>query len=349
MDVRALIIVLDVALRLANAGTPNLPDDFTKTTEAVDIAKKPQSPPSSPAPASVVPSIRFLKPAQSSCGVLIETKVMRKDRWLVSEEWCPNCPSAKRGFVSSGGKPDHIITITEAKRRHGRYIGSVPAEYTTDETVVMFQPPEYRSISRMEVVLNGTATPSQSEILKHLRTGGPHAGKHWQKWHLENWPVGKLYALHDDDHSSSVPKFAPVDTEVIEAVVTDAEPSAQAVAAALAMLLVPESQQSQPDTFGSLFDIAVADPGIARKWTADLLSRQSVEFPSAGVSASWGGDRTVSIGKGRVRISPGATVSVRKFGVSVSTTLTGASFADDLSWVTLELQGSPDLTVRFTP
>jgi hypothetical protein len=78
-----------------------------------------------------------------------------------------------------------------------------------------------------------------------------------------------------------------------------------------------------------------------------MLTKQSVEFPSAGVSAQWGGDRTISIAPGKIRISPGAIVSARRFGVQVTATLTGVTFADDLSWVTLELKGAPDLTVKF--
>jgi len=113
-------------------------------------------------------------------------------------------------------------------------------------------------------------------------------------------------------------------------------------------LLTKQKDKPVPESYSGLFDIEVESPDSARSWIADMLSKQSVEFPSAGVSASWkGSDRTISVTPGAVRIAPGVTVSVKKFGVSVSTSLTGCSFAEDLSWVKLELVNAPDLTVRF--
>jgi hypothetical protein len=131
--------------------------------------------------------------------------------------------------------------------------------------------------------------------------------------------------------------------------ISDARPSASAIAAALSAHL-QRTQQSQPQTelvASSLFDITIDTADSARVWIADMLSKQSVEFPAAGITAQWGGDRTISIAPGKLRISPGAIVSVRKFGVSLSATLQSVTFAEDLAWVTLELDGAPDLTVRF--
>jgi hypothetical protein len=197
----------------------------------------------------------------------------------------------------------------------------------------------------MAVELNNKKRPAKSEILNHLRIGGPHQGKHWQSWFLESWEAEQLYALHDDDHFDRVPTF---DDQTVSAVISNAQGSPEVVAGVLAAHLLRGANLSEAQAVQGLFEISVDTPEGARKWAADLLSKQSVEFPNQGVSASWkGSDRTISIRPGRVQIAPGAVVSVRKFGVSLSTTLRGVSFAEDLSWATLELDGAPDLTVRF--
>ena len=131
------------------------------------------------------------------------------------------------------------------------------------------------------------------------------------------------------------------------AVISGAQLNPQTIAAALAVHL-HQNQGLQAPAFGSLFDITVDAPDSARGWIADMLTKQSVDFPSSGLAISWkGGDRTISVAPGRIQITPGATVSVQKFGVSLSTTLRGVTYADNLNWCTLELDGAPDLTVRF--
>lgn len=342
MNIVALILVLDASI-LASMQAPDLPDDFGKstgTTAAVEPAGSQPAP--LPVVPAAVPSIKFESVAQSTPGLKTTTSKVT-ERWLVSEAWCANCPAAKARFLRDGGKQSNIITIAQANSLHKKSISAVPAEYTTEAEVTYLQPPTYRQSKRMEVTLDKSHTPSKSEILNHLRKGGPHQGKHWQAWHLESWEKEQLYALHDDDHAENVPTF---DSEpVVSAVVSNATLSPESIAAALSAHL----QRTQPGPAAStgLFDISIDTPDSARGWIADLLSKQSVEFPSAGVSAQWGGDRQISIAPGKLRISPGAIVSVKKFGVHVTTTLTGVTFADDLSWVTLELKGVPDLTVRF--
>ena len=133
----------------------------------------------------------------------------------------------------------------------------------------------------------------------------------------------------------------------VVAAISGAQLNPQTIAAALAVHL-HQNQGLTPPAFGSLFDITVDAPDSARGWIADMLSKQSVDFPSSGFAISWkGGDRTISVAPGRIQITPGATVSVQKFGVSLSTTLRSVTHADDLNWITLELDGAPDLTVRF--
>lgn len=302
------------------------------------------------APAFVVDVVPIPKPeikwetAAASTGLVKATATV-KERWLVSESWCRLCPAAKTRFLSSGGRPENVITIATAAALHGKNIGGVPHEYTIDVQQETLQPPSYRRVKDMQVQLEHKSRPSKAAILNHLRTGGPHHGKHWQAWHLESWDTEQLYALHDDDHAESVPTF---DEPVVTAAISNARPSAEIIAAALAEHLNRQSDKPEKSAVSGLFDITVDAPDSARKWAADMLTKQSIEFPSVGVSASWkGSDRTISVAPGTLRIQPGATVSVRKFGVSLSTTLRGVKYADDLAWCTLELDGAPDLTVRF--
>ncbi len=341
MNILAMILILDASI-LASMDSPDLPDDFKKpgTTAAVEAE---QTPANSLTPAVVAPTpkpeVRW-EVAASSAGIVKSTATV-KEHWLVSEPWCPSCPAAKKRFLASGGSPDNIITIAKSLELHGKEIDSVPREYTTEKEITLLNPPQYRSAYEMEVLLEGSSRPGKDRILKHLRQGGPHQGKHWQAWSLESWSAEQLYALHDDDHAENVPTF---EESAVTASVSNAEPSAILIASVLAEHL----SRSSPAATAGLFEIDVDTPDSARGWIADMLSKQSVEFPSAGVSASWkGSDRTISVAPGRLRIQPGATVSVQKFGVSLSTTLRGVSYSEDLSWCTLELDGAPDLTVRF--
>lgn len=341
MNILALILIIDAGI-LASMDGPDLPDEFKRPETAV-VVEPEALPRQVPATAEPTPSIHWETSASASGLVKATAKIT--DRWLVSEDWCANCPAAKRRFLSSGGKPENIITIAQAAELHGKQIGSVPQEYTIQTERDIIQPPSYRRQNEMAVELNNKKRPAKSEILDHLRNGGPHQGKHWQAWFLESWDAEQLYALHDDDHFDRVPTF---DETAVSATITNAQASPEVVAAILAEHLVRQSDLPEKPAMAGLFLIDVDAPDSARKWAADLLKNQSVEFPSVGVSASWkGSDRQISVAPGRLQIKPGATVSVKKFGVSLSTTLRGVSFADDLSWAMLELDGAPDLTVRF--
>jgi len=330
MNILALILILDASI-LASMDQPDLPDDFKKSSgESVVI--------------QAVPSITFEAVPPAKTGI-VETKATVKERWLVSEPWCVNCPPAKARFKASGGKPENIITIAQAKALHGIDVGGVPHEFTTEKELTLLNPAEYRRIPEMEVHLGNTGRPTKEAILKHLRNGGPHQKKHWQAWSLESWDQEQLYALHDDDHAGNVPTF-DVEPPVVAAV-SGAQLTPDVIAAALAVHL-HQNQGLPAPAFGSLFDITVDAPDSARVWIADMLTKQSVEFPNSGLAISWkGGDRTISVAPGRIQITPGATVSVQKFGVSLSTKLRGVTHADDLSWMTLELDGAADLTLRI--
>ena len=341
MNILALILILDASI-LASMDGPDLPDDFRKpgTTAAVE-AEQPSANPLSPVAVEPTPKpeVRW-ETAASSSGIVKSTATV-KERWLVSESWCPSCPAAKKRFLASGGSPDNIITISKSLELHGKEIDSVPREYTTEKEITLLNPAQYRSADKMEVLLEGSSRPGKDRILKHLRQGGPHQGKHWQAWSLESWSAEQLYALHDDDHAENVPTF---EESAVTASIINAEPSPSLIASVLAEHL----NRSSPAATAGLFELEIDTPESTRGWIADLLSKESIEFPGSGVSASWkGSDRTISVAAGRLRINPGATVSVRKFGVSLSTTLRGVSHADDLSWCTLELDGAPDLSIRF--
>lgn len=275
-----------------------------------------------------------------------QIKATTQERYLVSESWCAYCPAAKTRFLQSGGNPENVIDIATAKAMGHQWGGGVPHEFsrTVETTKEIIQPPKYRTQWPAKITLDGTSTPTKDAMLRHLRSGGPHADKHWQAWHLESWSREQLVALHEDDHNGTVPVYL-AESDDTTANVSGGEASLDTVAEALALHLV---RDVNPEALtGSLFNIEIDTPDSARGWIADMLTRQSVDFPAAGVSARWGGDRSMKIGRGSIAVTPGVDVSVKKFGVSVSTKLTGASFADDLSWVTLELDRAPDLTVRF--
>lgn len=92
-------------------------------------------------------------PAAPQPEVITPPVVVQQERWLVSESWCPHCPAAKRRFLQSGGRADHVITIAQALQMHGRTITSIPVEYTTGAVVQAPQPvPTRRVRSRLPVV-----------------------------------------------------------------------------------------------------------------------------------------------------------------------------------------------------
>lgn len=294
------------------------------------------------APAAV-PSVTFSQPVKSGQSGLVKTVATVNERWLVSEPWCTYCPAAKKRFLASGGKPDHVISIAEARAKHGTCVGSVPHEYTVPVQVEYLQPPTYRKQWPASVTLDGTSRPSKSAMLRHLRHGGPHADKHWQQWHLESWSVEQLVALHDDDHNDAVPTFD--EPAAVEAIVEHAPASADTIAAVLALhLLGPDETVA----FGSLINVDVDAPESVLDVVRGLLVKQSWESESAGISATWGGgDRSLILGADRVSITPGVDVTARRSIVKVSATLTAISYDEGLTWITLDLSGAPDVTVKF--
>ena len=293
------------------------------------------------------PTIEFTEPE-----IVVSTPTESTVRFFVSESWCRNCPPAKARFIASGGLEKNIISITTA-RQMGRTISSIPAEFsittTSTDSRESINPPTYRSQWPARVTINGTDRPSKTLTLSHLRGGGPHKGKHWQAWHLENWRVEQLVALHDDDHAGTVPIFTPIrpDGEVI-ATINGADPTIGTGIAALAEYLTraarPETEPEQP--FGATIDATVN--GTAVEILSKLMTDRRYEIPSAGVVVSWDGpSRRFDLLADRVTITPGLTVSAKRWGITVETTMTAIRYSPDFKTITAELTKMPDLTIRI--
>mgnify|MGYP003630392172 CR=1 FL=1 len=290
------------------------------------------------------PIITFETLAGSS-GQLIRSKATVTKPWLVSEPWCANCPPAKARFLASGNKNDHVITIAEALEKHGKRISSIPAEYTAAEIIELIQPPSYRSVGSMKWALNNQTQPSKSTILKHLRGGGPHSGKQWQAWHLESWKTQQLYALHDDDHDDAVPTF-DIEAAVV-ATVANADSSPETFAAVVALHLMRQTGDAELPV-GALFDVTVNVEQSWKNLAKQILTSKQMEFPDAGLSIDWTGQkRSLEISTNAISIQPPVKVTLKKWKFTYSAGLNGLAFTDDLSSVTLDLSGAPDITIRL--
>jgi hypothetical protein len=344
LNVKAAIVVIDAVLRVASVG-PDLPDDFggagaaavENHERALDIRAD------SPA---AVPSVKF-----SAVVSAVAAPVMTQPRTvLVTATWCGYCPAAKAQWRREGRPESDIVDISVA-RGLGYKGSSVPVRFVVPPRVsagTFALKTPYRSQWPPSWSINGSRNYSREYILKHLRTGGPHQGKHWQQWDLENWTRPQLAALHDDDHTGRVPVFDPPDavSESVEAVLSDAPLSVGTLAAVLAMHMAPDDEP--PAMFGALWNVDAEISEPLRATLRRLLVDQRLEFESAGISADWSGsDRSVKVGAGRLTLTPGVKVSATKWRVRVRATLNAVSYPQDLSSVTLELSGAPDLTVRL--
>ena len=335
----AMIFVCD-AIIAASMAQPDLPDDFRKNTGTVGTVEV--SAPE-PTPTRSTVSVVFSKPVKAAATGLVSHDVKVTEHWLVSEPWCGLCPAAKRQFLAEGHDPSRIIDMATAKRM-GHEVSGVPYRFTTSSTRTIKQPPSYRKEWPPKWDVEGNRNASKQFYLSHLRGNSNHKGKHWQQWHLESWSREQLAALHSDDHDNVVPTFTDPPEPVVEAVVSGARGSPDLLANVLALHLEPEQSTGVPQA--SMFNIDVDVSESARSWASDLLTKRRVDFKN-GITVDWSGKRSITINDGRFEITPGAKVRAEKFKVSVSVSLTGISYTPDLSEVTLELSGAPDLTVRF--
>ena len=331
MNTIALILIFDASILASIASQPDLPDDFNGSSA---VAEK----------ETTRISGRFMKVVSSESPGLIRSKVSVSEKWIVSESWCANCPAAKNRFLSAGGKGENIINIARAKSDFGMNVSAVPFEFSANREIEILQPPSYRSQWPPVWDVNGDKRPSRDILLNHLRRDTNHKNKHWQAWYLESWKKEQLAALHDDDHTGKAPSYSELPEDDVTADV-DAIPSMDVAMSLMVEHLATENAKTGGPASG-LFNITVDVDKDARKRVVDLLTKKRIDFSSG--SIEWGGDRTISIGNGRIGINPGATVTGKKFGIFITTKLTGVSYASDLSWVTMELDGAPDLTVNFT-
>lgn len=124
--------------------------------------------------------------------------------------------------------------------------------------------------------------------------------------------------------------------------------SAESFAAVLSRHLMEVSGQKADQTYAGLFDLSVSVDKSWRDFALKILKADKVSFPVAGLTLDWSGPaRSFTIEKNAVRISPALKVSVQKWIFSYSAGLDGVSYTDDLSSVTMELSGAPDLTIRM--
>ena len=141
----------------------------------------------------------------SSAGEVFRTTV--SERYLISEEWCPNCPAAKAQFLRSGGKPENVITIEQAQQigyRNPNWSGGIPHEFTLQRVVESrapestTQPHQTRSRNTADQPQNYTEAQRQSDI-DHLLTHRSHAGK-FSREYLDSLSGYQLIDLHNTDH-----------------------------------------------------------------------------------------------------------------------------------------------------
>lgn len=106
----------------------------------------------------------------------------------------------------------------------------------------------------------------------------------------------------------------------------------------------PETENAAAAGFFDFdFDVPDTPLEIARR----VLSQKVIDFPAAGVSLEWSGDRRIDLKPGRLAVTPGVSMRVSKFGLSKSCRLDAINYNDDLSAVTFELSGMIDLTVNL--
>lgn len=147
--------------------------------------------------------------------------------------------------------------------------------------------------------------------------------------------------------------LADVEREQVEAVasVRDATPTPETFAATLAAHLAETSgQQSadEPIAYGSLFDITIDAPDTWRTMASKLLTAQTIQFDTAGITLDWTGPtRTFNVATNGLQISPPVKVTLNKWLIQYSCALDGVSYTSDLSTVTMLLTGAPDLTVHL--
>ena len=181
--------------------------------ESVHQPQKGSDPTSSTSPAAADLSQHAEQPA---AGEVSRTTV--SERYLISEDWCPNCPAAKAQFLRSGGKPENVITIEQAHQlgyRNPKWSGGIPHQFTLQTVVethapqLTSQPHRVQSRNVADQPQNYTEAQRQNDI-DHLLTHRSHAGKFTREY-LESLSGYQLIDLHNNDHG--VPTLKGVKTQ----------------------------------------------------------------------------------------------------------------------------------------
>lgn len=111
-----------------------------ETAEAPKPAVQEKAPiPERPA-ADAVTEPSVTKPPEVKPPAPAMEQVVQEEHWLVSEPWCRFCPAAKRAFLAEGHPASHILSIRQARERHGMSVTSVPFRYTTKKSVSVTAP-----------------------------------------------------------------------------------------------------------------------------------------------------------------------------------------------------------------
>lgn len=325
--------------------------------QSESVPEPPEAPQEPAIMADPEPTITFNVIVKSTPS-LVTSKWMSTQHWLISEPWCSACPAAKRHHIAAGHPPENILSMAEAKRRHGKVTSYVPFEYTTQEEITVVQPPSYRTQWPMKSSLNGTHTPSKASLLNHLRADGPHKNKHWASWHIESWSKEQLAALHDDDHDNTVPNYVETPEEPFMMADIESAPASfsNAMGAFTDALLYhadTDTQQavftSEPLTYGSWFDVDVNAPDQLPVVIGSLMQKQEYRNDKLGLTLAWSGERSFIITQTSVKIKPSIMARVSRFGLSVTASVSELKFSDDyrsLTVVTPEIL-VPDIQINF--
>lgn len=324
--------------------------------QSESVIEPPEAPQEPAIVADPVPTITFHMVAQASPS-LVTSKWKSTQHWLISEPWCSACPAAKRRFLAAGYPAENILSIAEAKARHGKTTSYVPYEYTTQEEITVVQPPSYRTQWPMKSSLNGTHTPTKTALLNHLRKDGPHQNKQWASWHIESWSKEQLAALHDDDHDNTVPNYVETPTE--ELLTADIEHTVPSISHGLgafsdALLYqagtdTQTTSTSEPITYGSWFNVDLNIPDALPVILGKLMQSQEYRNDKLGLTLTWSGERSFNISQTAIKIQPAINARVSRFGLTVSASVSELKFSDDYRSVTIVTPEIliPDIQINF--
>lgn len=284
-----------------------------------------------------------------------DVKVVKMEKYLVSEPWCVNCPAAKRRFIAAGNPESHIIDTAEARNTHKQVFSSIPYEFQVPDVVTYRQPDSYRSTWPPHWDVVGVRLPTKEQLLKHLRTHENHKGKHWQEWYLESWKRDQLAALHDDDHMDDVPTFDGTPTMVVE--VTNAPMNEQNILTAFSQAMEQYStdplcenvRSSCSPVMGSWFEYTLDVPDVTSKMLKALMKDKSYVNDTLGLKLNWPGKQVLTLSETSVSMNPPISLQFTKWKMQVSASISEFKFSpsyDSVTIITPEVL-VPDVTINF--